>query len=51
MNTPEVVIVLEPVFVNRPERLGATANETDVTEPEPAEGFTQVSDVPFEANN
>lgn len=46
LNVPAVVINPGPVFVNRPV---ATVNPTDVTDPVPAEGFTQFSDVPFDA--
>lgn len=48
MNVPNVVIVPVPVFVKRPDKEESTAKDTDVTDPDPAEGLTQTSDVPFE---
>lgn len=48
MNVPKVVTVAVPVFVNRPDRVESTVSETEVTEPEPAEGLTHVSEEPVE---
>jgi hypothetical protein len=48
VNAPVVVIVPAPVFVNRVFKVESTARETLVTLPEPAEGATQLSVVPFE---
>ena len=44
VNVPAVVIVPVPVFVNNPVRDGSTVSDTEVTEPDPADGLTQVSE-------
>lgn len=51
VNPPLVVIVPDPVFVNRPVNDPDTVRETLVTLPDPTEGFTQLRVVPFEARS